>query len=167
MKQAILAVGCQVALLAYHQVTTFVDFFPFNGARFYSRKERGVEMGVNMLLMGLAVAGTALGIPVLLRYACVYYFVLFGIELVIWWVPYLFVPQGAWRRLYNGLLALGTSDFQGGDTLGRWLAVHQRIHAVTTTLLPARPGRIVPNLEHTLLHAATLVTALVTLGAQP
>jgi hypothetical protein len=52
-----LALVCQIALLAFHQITTFVDFHPFNGARFYSVRERLVEMGVNAILMTLAPIG--------------------------------------------------------------------------------------------------------------
>jgi len=159
------ALTCQVMLLVYHQLTTFVDLFPFNGARFYARREKVIEMGVNLILMGLAIAGYMFGIAGLMLYGVIYYFLLFGIELVIWWIPYFFQPQGAARRLYNAALAIGTSDFAPGDTLRRWQAVFVRIHARTLTVLPARPGRITPNLEHTILHALTLVTALATLCA--
>jgi len=153
--------------LVYHQVTTFVDLFPFNGARFYTPAERAIEMLVNLTLMGLAITGTALGIAGLMPYAAVYYFVLFAIEIIIWWVPYFLQPQGLSRRVYNLLLALGTSDFGPGDTLSRWLAVDERIHSKTVTLLPRKLGRITPNMEHTVLHLATLATALATLRALP
>jgi hypothetical protein len=153
---------CQILLLAYHQGTTFFDLFPFNGARFYARSERWAEMGSNAVLMGLAPLGFALDFVPLKVYGAYYYFVLFGIELVIWWIPYCFVPSGWWRRIYNALLALATFDLSGGDALDRWLAVHQRLHGATVTVLPRRPNRINPNLEHTLLHLLTLVTAVVT-----
>ena len=39
------AVGCQVVLLVYHQITTFVNLYPFNGARNYSRRARLAEVG--------------------------------------------------------------------------------------------------------------------------
>jgi hypothetical protein len=159
------ALACQLVLLAYHQATTFLDLHPFNGARHYTSQERIAEMATNAVLMGLAPIGFAFGIRALQVYGAWYYFVLFGIELTIWWVPYFVVPQGAWRRAYNLALGLGTSDFQPGDTLGRWQAIHARIHAGTTTVLPRRAGRITPNLEHMLLHAGTLVTAIVTLHA--
>jgi hypothetical protein len=153
---------CQVALLAYHQVTTLVDFFPFNGARNYTRNEKLAECGVNGLLMGLPPIGFAFHIPALMGFGVVYYFVLFGIELLIWWVPYLTTPTGRWRVVYNRLLAIATSDFQSGDTLARWQDVHSRLHRGTITLLPRREERPVPNLEHTILHLWTLITAIVT-----
>ncbi len=167
MSASDIAVACQLSLLAYHQATTWFDLFPFNGARFYDRRERTIEMGVNLVLMGLAIAGTAFRIPGLQAYAVVYYFVLFAIELVIWWVPWVVEPQGAARKAYNALLAVGTSDFAPGDTLDRWKAIHQRIHAKTLTVLPRREGGITPNLEHTILHAATLATAWATWRAYP
>src|SRR5262249_17277080 len=80
-------------------------------------------------------------------------------------VPYFFEPQGKWRRLYNFALSLSTSNFQSVDTLSHWLKVHERLHAGTLTMTPARPGRLVPNAELTLLHAWTLVTAVVSFAA--
>jgi hypothetical protein len=155
-------VFCQVALLAYHQITTLVDFFPFNGARNYTRHEKLAECGVNGILMTLPPIGFALHIPALRGFGVVYYFVLFGIELLIWWIPYLTVPSGRWRVVYNRLLSFATSDFEPGDTLARWQGVYHRLHRGTITLLPARGDRPVPNLEHIILQFGTLVTALVT-----
>jgi hypothetical protein len=55
-----------------------------------------------------------------------------------------------------------TSNFERGDTLTRWCVIHKRLYRGTITLLPLREDRPVPNLEHTILHAWTLITALVT-----
>jgi hypothetical protein len=156
------ALTWQLLLLAYHQLTTSLDLFPFNGSRFYSRQERTAEMLVNLVLMGLAVLGSVLDSPGLRLYAVIYYFVLFGIELVIWWLPYVCEPAGTWRTLYNLALAVGTSDFAPGDTLARWQRTFDRIHAQTIFVLPRKPGRITPNLDHLILHSITLVTALAT-----
>ena len=60
---------------------------------------------------------------------------------------------------------MATSNFEPGDTLGHWTAIYHRLHRGTMTFLPARGDRPVPNLEHTILHAWTLVTAIVTLVA--
>jgi hypothetical protein len=155
-------VYCQLALLAYHQVTTLVDLFPFNGARNYTRKEKLAECGVNGCLMMLPPIGFAFHLPALRVFGVIYYFVLFGIELVIWWIPYLTAPSGRWRVVYNRLLSLATSDFEPGDTLARWQRVYDRLHRGTITLLPPRADRPVPNVEHTILHGWTLITALVT-----
>ncbi len=48
---------CQLALLVYHQLTTLLDFFPFNGSRHYPRKEKLAEAGGNGILMSLAPIG--------------------------------------------------------------------------------------------------------------
>lgn len=156
----LLALTCQVLLLLYHQLTTLVDLYPFNGARYYSSRERRIETCVNALLMSVAIAGFWLRVPALMTYAVIYYFLLFIVEIIIWWVPYLGNPKGSLRRIYNGLLAIGTSDFAPGDTLGRWEIVYERIHAGTVTLLPRKNHGITPNLEHMILHALTLITAL-------
>jgi len=159
------ALTAQIILLTYHQFTTWCDLYPFNGVRHYSRSEQFAEAGTNAVLMSLAPVGFAFHLTPLMRYGVFYYFILFAIELLIWWVPYLFIPLGRWRLVYNRLLAFATSSFGPGDTLDRWIAVHQRLHADTISLLPRRPGRPTPNLEHSILHAWTLLTAIFTLSA--
>ncbi len=136
-----IAITLQLLLLAYHQFTTQVDLFPFNGARFYQRWEKVLECAVNGVLMSLAPVGFLLGIRALMWYGVFYYFILFLEEIRVWWVPYLFGPSKAWREAYD------------------------RIHAGTIKVLPARGDNPVPNLEHTILHALTLVTAVTTLAA--
>jgi hypothetical protein len=153
----------QVVLLGYHQATTLLDLHPFNGARNYSGKEKLMEAGVNGALMSLAPVGFVFQIQPLMVFGAVYYFVLFAAELIIWWVPYLTVPSGRWRVIYNRLLSIATSHFEPGDTLEHWIAIYNRLHRGTIALLPARGDRPVPNLEHTILHAWTLITALATL----
>jgi hypothetical protein len=112
-----LLLGCQLALLVYHQVTTLFDFYPFNGSRNYARHEKLAEAGVNGVLMSLPPIGFGFHIRGLMTFGVVYYFVLFSVELIIWWVPYLTEPAGRWRVIYNRLLACATSNFEKGDTL--------------------------------------------------
>lgn len=147
------AIAAQLLLLAYHQFTSLVDQFPFNGVRALARKQRIIESAVNGVLMLLPPLGYAFNIAGLMAFGVINYFVLFAIELVIWWVPYLSVPTGKWRRIYNILLALATSDFSKGDALERWYALHRRVFRGTITILPARGVLPVPNLEHCILHA--------------
>jgi hypothetical protein len=149
----------------YHQVTTLLDLFPFNGARNYSWKERLAECGVNGALMALPPIGFGLHIQGLMIFGVVYYFVLFAIELIIWWVPYLTAPSGRWLGVYNRLLACATLDFGKGDLSARWRETYNRLHRGTITFLPARGDRPVPNLEHMILQAWTLTTAIVTVVA--
>jgi hypothetical protein len=146
----------------YHQLTTLVDFYPFNGSRNYTRAEKLAECGMNCILMLLPPIGFGLHIPALRTFGIVYYFVLFLVELLIWWVPYLAVPSGRWRNIYNGLLSLATFDFRKGDPLTHWQETYNRLHRGTMTVLPRRGDRPVPNLEHVILHIWTLITALVT-----
>ena len=91
-----------------------------------------------------------------------YYLVLFGIELIIWWIPYLTIPSGRWRPICNRLLSWATSSFEKGDTLAHWQRVHDRLYRGTISVLPERGRGIVPNLEHVILHGWTIVTAVVT-----
>jgi hypothetical protein len=133
------AIGLQVVLLLYHQITTQLDLFPFNGARFCTWQEKALECTVNGVLMSLAPVGFAFGIRAMMWFGVVYYLVLFAEELRVWWVPYLF-----------------------GST-ARWKSVYDRMHSATIKVLPARGDNPVPNLEHTILHALTAITASVTL----
>ena len=162
-RPATIALTSQIVLLVYHQVTTWFDLHPFNGVRHYSTKEQLAEAGANAVLMSLAPIGFALHIHALMTFGVVYYFVLFTIELWIWWLPYFIVPTNRGRRVYHRVLALATSNFEKGDTLDHWIAIQQRLHRDTITILPPRPNRPVPNLEHMILHALTLVTAVVTI----
>jgi hypothetical protein len=157
-----IAVAFQLALLLYHQITTWFDFFPFNGSRHYGRNEKLLECGVNGVLMLLPPLGFGFQISWLMHFGVVYYFVLFSIELLLWWVPYLMALTGSWRTIYNSLLLLATLDFGPGDRVDRWHRTYHRLHRGTITLLPTRGNRPVPNLEHMILQAWTLITALVT-----
>ena len=159
------AVRCQALLLAYHQITTLVDLYPFNGVRNSSTAERLAEAGVNAALMSLAPIGFLFGIRSLMLYGVVYYFVLFFFELIIWWIPYFTPPQGPWLALYTLALAVATTNFGRKGALADWSARHARIHRGTFTPLKPGAGPILPNLEHIILHGWTALTALVTLGA--
>lgn len=158
-------VVCQVLLLAYHQITTLVDFYPFNAVKNYLRSEKLAEVGINAILMGLPPLGFVFRIHGLMLFGVVYYFVLLFFEVIIWWVPYFTVPTGAWRTVYNLILAVATSSFESGDKLDHWVAVHQRTHRGTKTPLQPGKGPVLPNWEHMILHAWTVVTAVITLIA--
>jgi hypothetical protein len=129
----------QLALLAYHQATTLLDFFPFNGVRYTKRSERLAEAAVNLVLMALPPIGFGFAIRPLMMFGCAYYFILLAIECATWWAPYL----------------LGASQ--------EWLDVYGRVHAGTLCILPRSGRKPAPNLEHLILMAMTLATALLTL----
>jgi hypothetical protein len=78
-----IAIFCQIVVLVYHQFTTHFDFFPFNGARNYSVKEKLAEGGSNFVLMILAPIGFGFHIRGLMIYGLIYYFVLLAAELII------------------------------------------------------------------------------------
>src|SRR5580698_7251181 len=115
---------CQVGLILYHQITTLFDFYPFNGARHYTGKEKLAEAGSNFILMSLAPIGFGFQIRGLMIFGVIYYFFLFAVEIIIWWIPYLTVPAGRWRNIYNRMLGYSTSSFKEGDTLNHWCEIH-------------------------------------------
>ena len=135
------AIFVQVVLLLYHQLTTWIDFFPFNGVRFYTKKERLVECLSNGVLMTLPIIGFVFQIKMLMNYGIVYYCILFLIELKVWWLPYFFKATPEWNEQY------------------------ERIHAKTIIILPKIKNNPTPNLEHMILHGLTFITAIFTLVA--
>lgn len=136
-----LALGLQCLLLAYHQFTTWVDLYPFNGVRFTKPSERRIEAAVNLTLMSLPIAGFAARIEPLIYYGVAYYFILFAIECATWWLPYFVGASPGWSEVY------------------------QRVHSTTWGILPGHQRRPAPNVEHLILMSITVAAALATARA--
>src|SRR5580692_9349215 len=95
-----LAITLQCILVTYHQLTTWRDFFPFNGARFYSPKEKAAEALSNLVLMTLGPLGFVLHWPPLMKFGAAYYFILFAVECATWWAPYFLGATPKWQAAY-------------------------------------------------------------------
>jgi hypothetical protein len=141
-----LALGLQVLTLVFHQLTTHLDLHPFNNVRHYSRKERLTEGSVNGAVMLLPVVLLLVDRPVTVTISAVLFSMLFVMELLMWWLPYV---SGASLPVLT----------QGDET---WDQMHARVFASTVTVLPRIRSHPTPNLEHTLLHACTLAAAVAT-----
>jgi len=135
------ALALQLVHLVYHQVTTLFDFFPFNGVRFSSRREQHIESAVNLVLMGFPPLGFMLRVPFLMELGVVCYFVTLGGECATWWAPYFFGASPKWQEIYS------------------------RVQGRTITVIPRHGKNPTPNLEHLILMALTLATAVTTLVA--
>ena len=141
-----LALTLQLLTLAFHQVTTHLDLFPFNNVRHYTRRERVTEATVNGVVMLLPPVLLVIGTPVTVAVSAALLSLLFVMELLMWWLPYV----------------AGTSVpalTQGDEP---WPVLHERIFAPTVTVLPRIGDHPRPNLEHTLLHGLTLAAATAT-----
>ena len=135
-----LVVLLQIVHLVYHQVTTLVDFYPFNNIRAIPLRMRLIESGVNLVTMGFPIVAFLSGDRGWMKAGLFFYgFLLFG-EFMSWWRHYLFGPTPEWRAMYD-------SSFKE-----------------TIKVLPAIKDHPVPNLEHTILHGLSLITFLVSLG---
>ncbi|WP_121353881.1 hypothetical protein [Flavisolibacter nicotianae] len=132
------AVLFQGVLLLFHQVTTLFDFYPFNNVRQYTLKERLAECCVNGIIMAFPLAGFCLQIDWMTVTSLVIYPVLLLGEYLNWWRHYFFGPTEEWQQTYD------------------------RLFRHTIIVLPRIKDHPVPNLEHTLLHSLTLLTAIVT-----
>jgi hypothetical protein len=136
-----LAIILQIVHLLYNQVATLFDFFPFNGVRFYSRRERLAEAAVNGVIMSLPVIGYLSRIPFLMEVGLMALSVLLFGEVATWWIPYFFGASPKWAEIYA------------------------RVHRQTSTPLPRRGSNPVPNWEHLILMGLTLSTAIVSFVA--
>jgi hypothetical protein len=136
----LLVLTVQLAHLAYHQVTTLVDFYPFNNIRCYTRREMLIEASVNGVLLLIPPFAFVLQHRVLMGIGTGIYAVLFLGEIVTWWVPY----------------------FRGASE--KWQGIYDRIFHETWRVLPPRGRNPVPNLEHTILHSLTLTSLILSVA---
>jgi membrane-associated phospholipid phosphatase len=147
----LLALVLAVASLAFHLLTTLVDFFPFNNVRGSRPDERLTEAIVNgiPLLLGIALIAVS-GIPAVrwLAWVAVAIFAILAVlGLLLWWLPYLADVTVPWATV-------------PGVT---WSELHARTYADTIIVVPPIGDRPRPNLEHMILHALFLGTAVTTL----
>jgi hypothetical protein len=137
-----IALVLNVIHLAYHQVTTHVDFFPFNNVRHYKRSERIAEVAVNGLTMGFPVVALLSRDHKLIACSCVVLgFLLVG-EFLTWWPAY-FLGTPGWMK--------------------KWKEVYDRTHKHTIQCLPPIKDHPAPNLEHCVLFALSLAAFAATL----
>lgn len=132
-----LAIVVQLVHLLYHQVTTLVDFFPFNGVRFATCREHLIDAVSGFVPMALPPLGFIFRRPDWMEIGVVCNFVILGGEIATWWIPYFFGPSP------------------------KWLEIYSKIHRQTITVLPRRGTNPVPNLEHLILMALTVLTTIV------
>jgi len=129
--------------LAYHQVTTNFDLFPFNNIRHYKKSERIAEVAVNAVTMGFPVLALLTHRHGCIGAACFVLGFLLAGEFLTWWPCYFFgVPKA----------------------LKRWREVYDRTHRHTVMILPPIKDHPAPNLEHCMLQALSLATFVVTVG---
>ena len=138
-----LALSLQLLTLAFHQVTTHLDLYPFNNIRSYGRRERLTEGAVNGVVMLVPLALLMVDNQVTVAISATLLSLLFVMELLMWWLPY--VTGRSLRALT-----------QGDEP---WPVMHERIFAATVTVAPRIGDNPRPNLEHTLLHALTAAAA--------
>jgi hypothetical protein len=134
-----IALTLNILHVAYHQLTTNFDFFPFNNIRHYTMKQRIAEVSVNFITMGFPVLSLLLDNHTMIGIACWFLGFLLCGEFLSWWKAYLFGGSEKWKNIYN------------------------KIHKDTITILPPIKDNPIPNLEHCILHVLTLATFVVTI----
>src|SRR5437868_2274894 len=99
-----IALVLNVVHLAYHQVTTNFDFFPFNNIRNYKTGERIGEAGFNGLVMGFPIVCLCLHSHRLIGLSCWTLGFLVAGEFLSWWPAYFYgVPKWMrhWQEIYD------------------------------------------------------------------
>jgi len=133
-----LAITLQIISLLYHQITTLFDFFPFNGVRFYSRREKLADAISGLIVMAIAPIGFIFHVPFLMELGLVCYCIGIGGWVATWLIPYFFGPSA------------------------KWLEIYSKVHRQTITVLPRRGSNPVANLEHLILLILALLTTAAT-----
>lgn len=140
---AVLAI--QIITLFYHQVTTLFDFFPFNGIRYYTVKERRKEAFINGITMLIPIFLTLTHKPILIGIGAVIWMLVVVGAFLNWWLPY----------------TTGVSVYKMPNN-ETWSQVHERIFAKTIIILPRIKNNPTPNVEHMILHTFILASAIST-----
>jgi|GEM_PF-1565976 len=125
----------QFFTLGYHQITTRIDLFPFNGARHYSVRERRIEAFVNGIIMCIAIVLSITQTPLWIGISGVIWTIIMVGAVLNWWIPYL-----TGREIY---------PMSSTET---WEQMYERIFANTMQVLPVIRNHPRPNLEHVILH---------------
>lgn len=125
-----------VIIEIYYAATTLFDLTPFNGAKYFTLKERTTEWVINSLVFALPL------LPLIFPSAWPAGIIAYGCLLVgeyfSWWHGY--ITQKPSRR-----------DFYDKATRN------------TILVLSQNKERFQPNLEHIILHGLTLITFIVLL----
>ncbi|WP_314589174.1 hypothetical protein [Paenibacillus terrigena] len=136
----------QIATILYHQLTTNFDFYPFNGIRHYSAKERRNEAWMNGIIMAIPIILTLTRMPLWIGISgLIWTLVLVG-AILSWWLPY--------------LTGVAVYKMSNNET---WSQVYEKIFSQTITILPPIKNNPRPNLEHMILHILILSSATITL----
>ena len=142
--------------VAYHQVTTLTDLYPFNNIRDSKPRERVAEALINapiMLVPAVAlVLGTVWRFWPLGLFAGIFELVVAVGSLANWWLPYLVGGTTPWATAGSGTT---------------WSELHERTYSHTITVLPRIGDRPRPNLEHMILHALLIAATALCFLATP
>lgn len=128
----VLVIAIQIINLAYQQIITLVDLYPFNNIRGITQAEKLVESSVNCFTMFFPVIALVSGNRILMNIAVILLALVCIGEFFTWWYPYLFGSTAWWQKQYD------------------------KKFKQTLIVLPPIKNNPIPNLEHVILHLLTL-----------
>jgi hypothetical protein len=142
--------------VAYHQVTTLVDLYPFNNIRDSKRSQRFAEAAINGPIMLVPAVALLLGglwhVWGLGLFAGIFELVVAIGGVANWWLPYLVGGKTPWATAGSGTT---------------WSELHDRTYSHTIIVLPRIGNRPRPNLEHMILHGLMIAAAVLCVVAAP
>ena len=132
-----LTIGAAFLLLIYHQVTTWLNLYPWNDTSQYATKELILEGVSNGALMGTGCVCLVIGNYSFFHYYPLFYypFLLTG-EVFQWWMPY-------WFKKF----AKADFNFE-----------YDKRFANTTKFITHHQGQRTPDANHIILHLITVLT---------
>ena len=129
----------QLLLFFYHQITTNIDFFPFNDLEQHPISYRLFESISNGMLMIIPPIGFIWNVEWMIRYSLFFYPLLLVGMFFSWWRHYFFGPTDWWQGTYN------------------------KIYSRTIKVLPAIKNNPIPDLQHCILHTIAMITTILTM----
>jgi hypothetical protein len=136
-----LAIAFVILIEIYYAATTLFDVSPFNGAKYFTVKERLTEWVQNTIIFGLPFLRFIF--PAAREAGVIAYGILLIGEYVSWWHGYFFKPAAFSLNFYN------------------------KATRNTILVLSEDKDRFQPNLEHIILHILTLITFILLLLDHP
>ncbi|MBU8878762.1 hypothetical protein BGM26_07125 [Bacillus sp. FJAT-29790] len=130
-----LAVGLQILLFLYFEITTLINLYPWNDLSKYSNREKIIEATANGIVIILSWALFITKIKWLMLISVLFWFVFLLMQLLTWWMPYL-----TGKHLKQFPRTLYETHFKN-----------------TIKILPPIKDHIIPDAQHNVLQIISLL----------
>lgn len=101
----VLLLTLQIVLFAYHIFILWFEVPPFNKVENFSFTERIVETLLHVIVYLASILAVYYGWVDIQNGTLMFYFALFGVGIMVWWIPFIVGPNKKWREQYAKLFA--------------------------------------------------------------